>query len=180
VKLLSDNVTSADNQQERLIKIGWIVGFVDGEGCFSIGFVKQINRSKRKGYKTGIQVAHRFVVTQGISSLTCLEDLQKFFGIGRVSINRRYDNHKEHLAQYVVNNRSDLINVIIPFFEQYKLSTSKRFDFEQFAKCMRKIEQGDHIEIDGLIEIIKLAETMNHKKSREDLIRILRDYTPDA
>jgi hypothetical protein len=34
-------VTKADNQQERLI--GWITGFVDGEGCFSIGFVKQTN-----------------------------------------------------------------------------------------------------------------------------------------
>jgi hypothetical protein len=27
----SENVTDADNQQERLIKTGWIVGFVDGE-----------------------------------------------------------------------------------------------------------------------------------------------------
>ena len=30
----SDNVWGADNQQERL-SIGWVVGFVDGEGCFS-------------------------------------------------------------------------------------------------------------------------------------------------
>jgi hypothetical protein len=30
----SDKSSAADNQQERLIKIGWIVGFVDGEGCF--------------------------------------------------------------------------------------------------------------------------------------------------
>ena len=28
----SENLSDADNQQERLIKIGWIVGFVDGEG----------------------------------------------------------------------------------------------------------------------------------------------------
>src|SRR2546427_13054721 len=26
------------NQQERLVTIGWVIGFVDGEGCFSIGF----------------------------------------------------------------------------------------------------------------------------------------------
>ena len=36
----TDNVTSADNQQERLKMIGWIVGFVDGEGCFSISVFK--------------------------------------------------------------------------------------------------------------------------------------------
>jgi hypothetical protein len=32
----SDNSSAAENQQERLIKIGWITGYVDGEGCFSI------------------------------------------------------------------------------------------------------------------------------------------------
>ena len=50
-----ENVMSADNQQERLINLGWIIGFVDGEGCFSLGLVRQQRRSDRKGYKTGYQ-----------------------------------------------------------------------------------------------------------------------------
>jgi hypothetical protein len=41
----SENSSAADNQQERLIKIGWITGFVDGEGCFSIHIVRQPHRS---------------------------------------------------------------------------------------------------------------------------------------
>ena len=60
----SDNSSAAENQQERLIKIGWITGFVDGEGCFSIHIVRQPQRHNRRGYKTGFQVAHQFVVTQ--------------------------------------------------------------------------------------------------------------------
>jgi hypothetical protein len=63
-----DNVTGAENQQERLSEFrGWVIGFVDGEGCFSIGFVRQPSRPKRKGYTTGYQVFHRFVVTQSRS-----------------------------------------------------------------------------------------------------------------
>ena len=31
----SENVWSAENQQERLFTIAWLVGFVDGEGCFA-------------------------------------------------------------------------------------------------------------------------------------------------
>lgn len=57
---MSDNPPGAENQQERLIKIGWVTGFVDGEGCFSIGFVRQPDRTKRKGYRTGYQVSHNF------------------------------------------------------------------------------------------------------------------------
>ena len=88
----------ADNQQERLIQLGWVIGFVDGEGCFSIGFVRQPSRRRRKGYKTGYQVSHRFVVTQGVSSRSALEELKNFFCAGRVYINKRQDNHREHLG----------------------------------------------------------------------------------
>jgi hypothetical protein len=36
----SENMLGADNQQERLRTVGWIVGFVDGEGCFSVTIQK--------------------------------------------------------------------------------------------------------------------------------------------
>ena len=52
---MSDNPWSADNQQERLIRIGWVIGFVDGEGCFSIGLIRQQDRQGRSGYRTGYQ-----------------------------------------------------------------------------------------------------------------------------
>src|SRR5580704_5880255 len=88
----SDNSTAAENQQERLIKVGWITGFVDGEGCFSIHFVRQPLRPGRKGYKTGYQVGHEFAVTQGARSVECLHTLKQYFGVGQVYINQRHDN----------------------------------------------------------------------------------------
>jgi hypothetical protein len=54
----SDNMLGADNQQERLRTVGWIVGFVDGEGCFSVTIQKATTA-------TGWQVFPEFVVTQG-------------------------------------------------------------------------------------------------------------------
>ncbi|MFC1613654.1 LAGLIDADG family homing endonuclease, partial [Patescibacteria group bacterium] len=97
----SKNVSCADNQQERLIKLGWVIGFIDGEGCFSISFVKQKDKKEknriRRGYKSGYQVFHEFAVTQGAKSLISLKKLKSFFGVGEIYINKRYDNHKEHL-----------------------------------------------------------------------------------
>src|ERR1022692_5250772 len=83
----SDKSPAAENQQERLIKIGWITGYVDGEGCFSINFIRQPHRYNRRGYKTGFQMAHEFAVTQGASSVESLRLLMKFFGVGNVYIN---------------------------------------------------------------------------------------------
>ena len=179
----SKKLTSADNQQERLIKIGWIVGFVDGEGCFSIGFIKQPSKTEpkriRRGYKTGYQVAHEFAVTQGAKSVATLYELQKFFEAGQVLINKRHDNHKEHLFRYVVRKRKDLLEVIIPFFRKYKLHTLKQIDFEKFAQCVEMINDGYNLTKIGLIEIARISQTMNRQKPREELIRILRDHTPD-
>jgi len=171
---------SADNQQERLIKIGWVIGFVDGEGCFSIGFIRQPDRSGRKGYKTGYQVAHELAVTQGESSLECLRELKDFFKVGMVVINRRCDNHKEHLYRYVVRRREDLLNVIIPFFRDYPLRTNKRSDFEKFKKCVELVRDGRHFSRKGLIRIAAIAQTMNRKKNRAYLIKILNDHTRDS
>ena len=107
---------SADNQQERLISIGWVIGFVDGEGCFSIGVVRQPHRINRRGYRTGYQLTHEFVVTQGARSVESLRGLKDFFGVGAVYRNTRYDNHREDLLTYNVNKRADLLRVVIPFF----------------------------------------------------------------
>jgi hypothetical protein len=176
----SDNPNGAENQQERPVGTDWIVGFVDGEGCFSIGFVRQPNRRSRRGYKTGYQVAHSFVVVQGARSIGVLNEMQSFFGVGAVSINRRHDNHKEHLHRYIVSRREDLLGVIIPFFEANPLRTAKRDDFEKFARCVEICQTGRHLTPEGLIEIAEIAETMNHRKSRQDLIGILRGHTPNA
>jgi len=176
----SDNSSAAENQQERLIKIGWITGYVDGEGCFSINFIRQPHRHNRRGYKTGFQVAHEFAVTQGASSVESLHLLVKFFDVGDVYINKRYDNHKEHMYRYCVRAREELVKTIIPFFDQYPLRTSKQENFLKFAECMRLMETGAHLTKSGLIEIVEIAETMNHKKPRTEIIRILRDYTPDT
>ena len=181
---MSKNVLHADNQQERLLMVGWIVGFVDGEGCFSINFVKQPDRKEtnrlRKGYKTGFQIAYEFAVTQGESSLDCLKKIKDFFGVGNLFPNQRYDNHKENLYRYVVRKREDLINVIIPFFKHYPLKTAKTKNFKLFTKCMKKIEKGEHLTKQGIIKIAKLSEQMNSKKSKEHIIRILRNQTSDS
>jgi len=173
-------VLGAGNQQERLIQLGWVIGFVDGEGCFSIGFVRQPDRAGRKGYKTGYQVAHEFAVTQGARSASCLHELVAFFGVGGVVANRRHDNHTEHLYRYVVRRRKDLIETIIPFFAAYPMHSSKQRDFEKFARCVEMIDVGAHLTHSGLADLAEIAQTMNRRKPRTEMIRILRDHTPEV
>jgi hypothetical protein len=68
-------------------------------------------------------------VSQGVSGLHVLEELREFFGCGRIFVNKRHDNHREHVAQFIVHNREDLLEKIIPFFRAHPLRTAKQGDF---------------------------------------------------
>ena len=156
--MISDNPFGAANQQERPGFEQWIVGFVDGEGCFSISVVRNA------GCRLGWQVQHEFSVTQAASSRPALELLQRQFDCGSIIENRRHDNHRKLLLRFSVKRRQDLRREVVPFFEANPLITAKRNDFEWFVICLDLIEQGRHLERDGLAAIAKITESMNCKK----------------
>ena len=132
----SKNVRGADNQQERL-KPWWIVGFVDGEGCFSVSTFR--NHTCR----SGTQTLFEFVITQAESSRKTMEAIKSYFDCGHIYINRRKDNHKENLLRFCVRKRADLKKIIIPFFWKYPLQSAKRIQFEKF--CQRFLESSETI-----------------------------------
>lgn len=154
----SHNPSGAVNQQERPGFEQWIVGFVDGEGCFSISVVR--NEQLRLGW----QVQHEFSVTQAASSRSALEDLGRYFRCGRIIENTRHDNHREPLLRYSVKARQDLTQRIIPFFEDNPLITAKQKDFVSFCTVIDLMLQGVHLHREGLASIAGITQTMNRRQ----------------
>jgi hypothetical protein len=151
----SDNPSSADNQQETgLVGIDpwWVVGFVDGEGCFSVSI--HANRLARP--TSGWHVQPTFQVSQHIDHIKTLEALTSFFGCGAV----RLKGPNSAVAVYAVYSTLQLVNRILPFFEQYPLRV-KRDDFEKFAHIVREVRSRRHHDPETFEEIVRLAYTMN-------------------
>jgi hypothetical protein len=76
-----------------------------------------------------------------------------------------------------VGRFADLRDVIVPFFQEHQLRTSKKDNFEKFKTVLRLMEERKHLTVSGLIERAEIAETTNHRKPSE-VLRILRDQTP--
>lgn len=156
----SDNPSGADNQQERPdCAAWWVVGFVDGEGCFGVSIVR--NSTCRLGW----QVQPEFSVTQGERSLRALELLRRFFRCGTVIRNRRHDNHREAMYRFSIRRGIDLRQRVVPFFESHPLRTAKGEEFQRFATILRWMDLGNHLDHQGLVEIARTVETMNHRKA---------------
>jgi hypothetical protein len=127
----------------------WVVGFVDGEGCFFVGINKHPEMS------SGFQVLPEFTVVQHQRDIQLLHALKKFFGCGVV---RR--NHVERLA-YRVRGLDHLNEVIVPFFEKHPLKSKKRVDFIKFRKILQLMKKGEHLASEGIEKIRSIAATMN-------------------
>ena len=131
----------------------WVVGFVDGEGCFHIGI------NKNQEMKLGVQVLPEFTVVQHEIDEQVLHGLKAYFECGVVR-----KNHGTRLS-YRVRGQANLLQKILPFFEKHQLKTRKRVDFEKFRKVVLMIEKGEHLSLDGLEKIRQIKTSMNSTKS---------------
>ena len=132
----------------------WVTGFVDGEGCFHVG----INR--HADMKCGYQVLPEFTVVQHERDVKLLHGLREFFGCGVVRT-----NHGDRWA-YRVRGKKDLLESIVPFFVEHPLKSEKREDFEKFRSVLQLMEAGDHLTVDGVNIVQRIAARMNRGRSR--------------
>src|SRR5947208_14200095 len=121
-----DNATGAVNQQERLD--AYIAGYVDGEGSFHVAI--QRNPSTRVGW----QLVPEFHVSQSAERRQVLDLIQARLGCGRIQANHR--NSPDTCLVFVVRNRRDLLDRVIPFFETQPLLSSKQQEFLTFARVV--------------------------------------------
>ena len=136
------------------LEADWIVGFVDGEGCFFIG----VNRHPEMS--SGFQVLPEFTVVQHQRDVQLLHALKQFFGCGVVRV-----NHGDRMA-YRVRKLEHLKEQVVPFFERYPLRSKKWVDFLKFRKVLMLIDRGEHLKADGVEAIRAIASSMNRGSER--------------
>ena len=170
----SEKASGAVNQQERLD--AYVAGFVDGEGCFHVAI--QRNESTRVGW----QLVPEFRVNQDVARIEVLHLVKRQIGCGLLRENHRGSH--DHTFVVVVRKRSDLLGKVIPFFERNPLVSCKQQDFATFARIVRGMNLGEHLEPDGFERLAAEALRMNGdgRYRRLHLMdsrsRILRDHMP--
>jgi hypothetical protein len=151
----SENPIGADNQQEtELAEIDpwWVVGFVDGEGCFSVS----IHRNELARPTNGWHVQPSFHVAQHMDHVDALHGLQRFFGCGAV----RTKGAANPVMVYSVHSTKQLLERVIPVFEAHPLRV-KRDDFTRFVFITKAIRERRHHRPEIFREVVLTAYAMN-------------------
>jgi hypothetical protein len=135
-----------------MLEPNWVVGFVDGEGCFSVSIHRNPNARSTGGW----QLHPVFHVYQHVNARATLEELVVFFGCGRL----RPKGPKSSVWTYAVDSLRDLERAVVPFFEQYPLVV-KQDDFRRFAEIVRMMRRREHLTTGGFERAARLAYAMN-------------------
>jgi len=145
----------------------YISGYVDGEGCFSVSFLK------RPKLTVGVETRASFSVSQNEDRAEVLYIMQKHFGCGHL---RR--DYSDKTLKYEVRKFEDLIHKIIPHFLTHPLLSSKQRDFRIFADIVERMRKGRHHTQSGLRAIVQRAYKMNpsgkRKYTQAELLALLR------
>ncbi len=134
----------------------YLSGFVDGEGCFCVS----INKSNRHGL--GWEIRPSFSVSQNYDRAEVLELLKDSLGCGSIRPDR-----SDNTLKYEVRSVTELVEQVLPHFEEYPLISGKRRDYELFAEICRMMRNGEHLNPEGFNRIVDLAFQMNPSGTRK-------------
>lgn len=89
--------------------------------------------------------------------LHLLFKVQKFFGVGNVTVNKGVDAN----SSYEVATKADL-KIILQHFNRYPLLTSKRHTFYNFTTVFEIFCRADHLNIIGFKQMVYYINLLNN------------------
>ena len=84
---------------------------------------------------------------------------------GKLNLENQYVSKSDNTVSLAITKNSELIELIIPFFEKYPIQGVKSLDFADFKRVAMMIGAKEHLTIEGLNRILEIKLNMN--KHRE-------------
>ena len=143
----------------------YIAGFVDGEGSFHLSF------RRRRDYKLPWKLSLCLNVSQKDKVILAL--IKRHLNCGTI----RYKS--DDVWMFEVNNLSAIRENVIPFFKRFGfLSAKKKRDFSIFRQMAGLMEQGAHLNEEGVVKLLGLRRKMNdggkRKYTEEEILAAFR------
>lgn len=136
----------------------WLIGFIDGEGCFIINTQQSISTSGKTLNKTWLS----FYITQHTRDSQLMESIVKYLDCGKV-----FKRSSQAAVDFKVTKFDEVIGKIIPFLQKYPLQSVKHVNFLDWVEASNLIENKEHLTAKGLEKINIIKDGMN--KKREDI-----------
>jgi len=127
----------------------YIIGFIDGEGSFSVSV------SKHKTLKRRLEIRPEFEMELRADDREILERIRYTLGCGRI-YHLGYERYGWYPhAKMKISNIKDLTEVLLPFIDRHPLQAKKRFVYKLFREIVLMVKAKKHLTENGFRSILK-------------------------
>jgi hypothetical protein len=154
------------DEVEDVISPQHVCGLVVGEGCF------YAESTKDPSYRLGWRIRPAFCIEMRIDEQPVLEAVRDLLGCGgvyRLDFGR-YRGYRDRgwqsHAKFRVSSVRELHELVVPFFERYRLFGRKKAAFEVFKPLVALVNERRHLTPGGLAEARALAEELGRHNQR--------------
>jgi LAGLIDADG endonuclease len=178
-----NNLVNSGNQQERLVdnsnfyseaKYSFLGGFAEGEGSVSASV------KVHSDFRFGVNVQPEFGVTQHENGKHILAEFKDLFD-GKGNLHLKPGS--QDVWEYNLSGLTNLIDHVVPFYLKYVIPFSGKVkEFNTFLEILERKQRKEHFIQEGLIDMVKLAYTLNtegkgkmRKRTLEEVLAIIRD-----
>ena len=147
---LNNNIKNV--QRDFNLTGGWISGFSQSDGCFTITFEK---------YKTGLYIRPRpiFFLGQDSSEEELFKGLLKYLGTGYLRKNKTN-------VYLEIKSLSAFKDVLFPIFDKHPLKYGKLQACLIFRNIVEEMINKNHLNLEGLLRIIYASNQLNVETTR--------------
>jgi len=126
----------------------WLIGFIDAEGCFHVGFSE-----KNNSYQLSFDLAQKGADSKEI----VLDKFVQLFKVGKVS-----EHYFDNIWYYKVSGLSDSL-VLINYFDGFNFTflTKKASSYLLWKQIRNSISEKEHLDVIQRQKLISLSKTVN-------------------
>lgn len=150
----------------------WLLGFVEGEGCFSV--------NRGNNYKLDFSMCQSYSNLELMKKIKIyLENLSKtganYAGTIGISTVMSNNSNQESVVRIETTRIPFIVDIFIPFLDSLNWRSKKQLDFQDWKNILMLREQGHHLSEEGVKVIDLILSQMNRNRLSTNLNQVIVD-----
>jgi len=159
----STNIAKLPIKTSPLSDDGWLSGFVDSDGSFSISYSKTENGAKKRKIACRLRIEQRILDPKSKDSYEqILSNIANFLNCSLLTRTQKATGN-EYYTLTASSQKS--LRIIVNYFEKYPLFSSKYLDYKDWKGVVLLIFENKHYTEEGLVKTDLMKNGMNRQRT---------------
>ena len=159
----STNITKLPLKNSPLSEDGWLSGFIDSDGSFSVLHTKLENGAKKRKIACRLRIEQRIldpVTSESYESV--LTNIANFLNCSLLIRNQKSTGNNYYT---LTASSKKSLNIIVDYLEKHTLFTSKYLDYKDWKEVVELILDGKHLTEEGISKTDLVRNGMNRQRT---------------